>query len=292
MDETLLTVATPTYNRAHTLPACYQSLCGQTDKRFKWLIIDDGSTDGTAELVNSWIEEKKISIEYKWKENGGKASALNVGIGMLDTPYAVCLDSDDTFFENAIEKAIALLKDTDVEKSCCGILALRNSPDGTVMGRKEIPREFSTVTAADIFLKLQLRTELICFYKTEILKEYRFPEFNGEKFVSPAWMQYAITQEHYYRTSWDKLCCCEYIGDGLTRNKKKVIVKNPLGYTCVKLWSFNLAPTLKMRIKHGIMYDCGCILGKDKNWVKNAKHKCWAVLLYPAGWFVSKTRFR
>ena len=160
------------------------------------------------------------------------------------------------------------------------------------MGRKEIPREFSTVTAADIFLKLQLRTELICFYKTEILKEYRFPEFNGEKFVSPAWMQYAITQEHYYRTSWDKLCCCEYIGDGLTRNKKKVIVKNPLGYTCVKLWSFNLAPTLKMRIKHGIMYDCGCILGKDKNWVKNAKHKCWAVLLYPAGWFVSKTRFR
>ena len=72
MDETLLTVATPTYNRAHTLPACYQSLCGQTDKRFKWLIIDDGSTDGTAELVNSWIEEKKISIEYKWKENGGK----------------------------------------------------------------------------------------------------------------------------------------------------------------------------------------------------------------------------
>lgn len=292
MDETLLTVVTPTYNRAHTLPACYQSLCSQTDKRFKWLIIDDGSTDGTTELVNSWIGEKKILIEYKWKDNGGKASALNVGIGMLDTPYAVCLDSDDTFYENTIEKAIELLKKTDAEEACCGVLALRNNPDGTVMGQKAIPKEFNTITAADIFLRLQLRTELICFYKTNILKDYRFPEFAGEKFVSPAWMQYAITQKYYYKTSWDMLCCCEYIGDGLTRNKRKVIKKNPRGYSCVKLWSFDLAPSLKDRVKHGIMYDCGCILGKDKDWLKNTKHKLLATLLYPAGWYVSKTRFR
>ncbi len=291
MDETLLTVVTPTYNRAHTLPVCYQSLYCQTDKRFKWLIIDDGSTDSTAELINNWIKEKRIPIEYVKKENGGKASALNVGLGMLRTPYAVCLDSDDVFYEDTVEKSLKSLDKASKDEKCCGVLALRNNPDGTVMGHKLIPSEMKIITAADIFLKLELRTELICFYKTEVLKNYRFPEFRGEKFVSPAWMQYEITQKYYFQTSWDKLCCCEYIGDGLTKNKRKVIVKNPRGYTCVKRLSFDLSESLNQVIKNGIMYDCGCLLGNDKEWLKNAPKKGWAFLLMPAAVFVKIKRF-
>ncbi len=291
MDEMLLTVVTPTYNRAHTLPACYQSLCDQTDKRFKWLIIDDGSTDGTTELVNKWIEEKKISIEYKWKSNGGKASALNIGIGMLDTPYVVCLDSDDIFYADTVEQSLKSLDKVSQDEKCCGVLALRNNPDGTVMGHKPIPSEMKKITAADVFLKLELRSELICFYKTEVLKNYRFPEFEGEKFVSPAWMQYEITQKYYFQTSWDKLCCCEYIGDGLTRNKRKVIIKNPRGYTCVKRFSFELSESLNQVIKNGIMYDVGCLIGKDSNWLKSIKRKSWAIFLMPFAFFVKWKRF-
>lgn len=292
MNEVLLTIATPTYNRAHTLPKCYESLCAQSDKRFVWLIIDDGSTDNTSEVVDRWINEDTISIIYKKKENGGKASALNIGIEMLNTDYAVCLDSDDWFCEDAVKTALEELECTKEDEKCCGLLALRNNPDGSVMGKVEIPKKMKTITAEVVFLRLHLTTELICFYKSSVLKKYRFPEFQGEKFVSPAWMQYTVTQDYYFIPSWSKYCICEYIADGLTKNKKKIIANNPLGYTCVKRFSFDLATSLELRIKHGIMYDCGCLLGKDKDWLKNVNHKGWAIVLMPIAWVVSKTRFK
>ena len=291
MNELLLTVATPTYNRAYTLGECYKSLCEQTDKRFMWLVIDDGSSDDTEELIASWKSEGKILIKYYKKVNGGKASALNVGINLLETQYAVCLDSDDRFFPETVEIALKLLQKIEHDEKCCGILALRNNPDGTVMGNKELPQNITKITAADLFLKYNLNTELICFYKVNILKKYRFPEFDGEKFVSPAWMQYEITQKYYYSPSWEKLCCCEYIGDGLTKNKRKVIKKNPHGYTCVKKYSFDLSTDLKLIIKHGIMYDCGCLLGHDKMWLKNVRHKGWAVILMPIAAIVKWRKF-
>ena len=289
-NEKILTIVTPTYNRAHTLPACYGSLCKQTDGRFIWMIIDDGSKDDTESIVSDWITEAKIKIIYLKKENGGKASALNLGIDTLTTPFAACLDSDDTFYPNAVEKALLELSDIIDDEQYCGILALRNSPDGKVMGGINIPKEMTKVTGADVMLRLNLSTEYICFYKTDILMKYRFPVFEGEKFVSPAWMMYTITQSHYYKTSWEKYCCCEYISDGLTKNKKKVIKNNPHGYTAVKLFSFNMSPTLKLKIKNGIMYDYGCILGKDRDCIKNAKYKLLALLLYPVGLFVAWIR--
>lgn len=291
MDGILLTIITPTYNRAHTLPKVYQSLKNQTDKRFKWMIVDDGSTDNTKDIVSIWKKENLIPIEYIKKQNGGKASALNIGIERLSTAYAVCLDSDDIFYKKAVEYALTELERVKNVKTCCGVLALRNNPDGTVMGGREIPDKYQMVSAQDIFLKLQLRTELICFYKTFILKQFKFPEFKGEKFVSPAWMQYEITKNYKYKTSHKHYCQCEYITDGLTKNKNKVIVKNPKGYTCVKRQSFNLSLGLKTRIKHGIMYDCGCLLSNEKNWLKGVKHKIWAVVLMPIAVIVMIIRF-
>lgn len=287
----MITVMTPTYNRAYTLINCYKSLISQTDKRFKWMIIDDGSSDNTEDLVKEWEKESLIDIIYLKKKNGGKASALNLGIEHLDTEYAVCLDSDDVFYDNTVEIAESQL--SAIESSdCCGILALRNNPDGSVMGHCPIPQKYQYITAVDIFLYLNLETELICFYKTSILKQYRFPEFEGEKFVSPAWMQYEITQKYKFKTSWERLCQCEYVVDGLTKNKRKVIVKNPKGYSCVKRYSFDLALDYKTRIKHGIMYNYGCILGKDKDWLKNVKHKGWAIALRPLAYCVYFKRKR
>jgi len=288
----MLTVVTPTYNRSHTLGNCYKSLCAQTDKRFNWLIIDDGSTDDTQKLVDGWKSENIIEIVYIKKENGGKASALNVAIENLQAKYAVCLDSDDTFYPETIEIALKNLALTEEEKECCGLLALRTNSDGMVMGLREIPKNMKKVTAKDIFLRLRLRTEVICFYKTSILKKYRFPEFEGEKFVSPAWMQYEVTQKYYFKTVWDRMCCCIYEEDGLTKNKKSVILRNPKGYTCVKKYSFNLAPNIYGKVKHGIMYNCGCILSNDKNWLNNSQSKLWALLLRPIAHVVCWIRFK
>ena len=68
----LVTFFTPTYNRAHILHRCYESLCGQTSYNFKWLVVDDGSKDGTEKIIQKWIsQEHRFPIEYHYKENGG-----------------------------------------------------------------------------------------------------------------------------------------------------------------------------------------------------------------------------
>ena len=94
--EPILTIFTPAYNRAHTLPRTYDSLCGQSCKNFIWLIIDDGSTDNTAELVRDWQNcDNGFEIQYIYKENGGMHTAHNAAYANIRTELNTCIDSDD-----------------------------------------------------------------------------------------------------------------------------------------------------------------------------------------------------
>ena len=101
-----LTVFTPTWNRAHTLPRLYQSLCCQTLQDFEWLVIDDGSTDGTRALVRGWIEENRIPVRYVWKENGGLYTGYNEAYSLIETELNVCVDSDDAMPPRAVEEIV------------------------------------------------------------------------------------------------------------------------------------------------------------------------------------------
>ena len=105
-------------------------------------------------------------------------------------------------------------------------------------------------------------------------------------------MQYELARKYVFKPSWEKLCCCEYIEDGLTKNKRKVIAKNPHGYTAIRRQSFDFAKSFKAIVRNGIMYDCGCIIGRDKDWLRNAPKKMWAILLMPFGYFVFLKRYK
>src|SRR2546423_7154708 len=96
------TVLTATYNRAHLLPRVYESLCAQTFRDFEWVIVDDGSTDGTRELVSSWHED--FPIRYFWKPNGGKHTAVNLGVQEAAGQFIVILDSDDRLIPDTLER--------------------------------------------------------------------------------------------------------------------------------------------------------------------------------------------
>lgn len=101
----LLTIFTSTYNRAYILESLYKSLKNQTIKDFKWLIVDDGSTDNTQELVKNWIsQETSFEIIYIKQENGGKQRAHNKAVEISDTELFFCVDSDDQLVETAVEK--------------------------------------------------------------------------------------------------------------------------------------------------------------------------------------------
>jgi glycosyltransferase involved in cell wall biosynthesis len=281
-----ITIITPTFNRGYTLYKCYDSLVNQTNKDFKWMIVDDGSTDNTSSLISNWKKDNLVEIIYHKKDNGGKASALNLAFSMLDTDYCVCLDSDDYFFNDAIELALKNLNAIKHNSKICGLLALRNDKDGIVLGGKEIPDKYELVDAQTIFLNLRLRTEIICFYKSLIVKKYRFPSFTNETFVSPIWLDYELSKQYSFLRSNNRYCVCEYLSDGITKNKKNLIIKNPRGYTLVKKQSFELSKNIYLIIKHGIMYNYGTILSKDKNWRTNVKKKIWATVLRPLGYAV------
>ncbi|MEK4476640.1 glycosyltransferase family A protein [Paenibacillus sp. FSL R7-0048] len=292
MSNPMITVVTPTYNRAYTLENSYNSLRKQTCKSFIWMIIDDGSKDETESLVGEWIkQETDFKIIYLKKENGGKASALNLSFNRVYTDYYVCLDSDDTFTSNAIDIAIKRLDEIKYDKKYCGILALRTKPNGQVLGGKQIPSEVKDITLSDLTNKYEIKSELICFYKTHMVMKYRFPEIDGEKFISPAYLEHRIGKDYKYLASRESYCICEYLPDGLTRNKIEVIIKNPKGYTLVIREAFEVSTNFIIKSKHCVMYIAGCILSGDKECIRNSPNKKMTTLYYPLGWIAYKIRF-
>ena len=148
-----LTIFTPAYNRAYTLHKCYESLKKQTNKDFEWLIIDDGSTDNTRELVQSWIEENIIPIKYHYQKNQGMHGAHNTAYELIDTELNVCIDSDDYMPDDAVEK---ILKFWDKNKSdnIAGIAALDAYESGEVIGNT-FPEDLKTSTSLSLFILLK-----------------------------------------------------------------------------------------------------------------------------------------
>ena len=111
-----LTVFTPTYNRSDTLVRLHESLCRQTSDDFEWLIIDDGSTDNTEDIVRPWLKEQKFPIRYIKKENGGLHTGYTTAIANMDTELNVCIDSDDYMPDDAVEIIVSTWKKNVEEK--------------------------------------------------------------------------------------------------------------------------------------------------------------------------------
>jgi glycosyltransferase involved in cell wall biosynthesis len=292
MIETKITVITPTFNRSHTLKNVFESLVDQSNLNFKWLIIDDGSTDNTKEKISSF-SKSLFSIQYVYKENGGKASALNTAFALIDTEYFVVLDSDDIFSKNAIHYALIELDKYKSDDDIIGIVNLRHNKSNTVLGGKEIPKSIGKIRRVDLEDKLGINSEIIVFYKSSILSSgLRFPSFVGEKFISPSFLEFEATKNKYFKVVHQVFCYCEYLEDGLTKNKKSVIKKNPRGYTLVKKQSFTYSSNFRQILKHGLMYIVGSILSKNKRYITESPRKILSVILTPIGYIVYLIKFR
>ena len=129
-----LTVFTPSYNRAYTLHKCYESLLRQTSKDFTWLIVDDGSSDNTKELVDSWINENKIEINYIYQENQGMHGAHNTAYKNIKTELNVCIDSDDYMPNDAVEKIKETWEKIKDNEKISGIAGLDAYKNGDIIG--------------------------------------------------------------------------------------------------------------------------------------------------------------
>lgn len=224
-----LTICTPTYNRAYILPNLYNSLTNQSCTLFEWLIIDDGSTDNTDEIISSWISnENKFSIRYYKKENGGKCSAINYGLDLAKGELFLVIDSDDIITFDAVEKVIALEKTIINKNEFCGVsfnlgLSAENTPNNL------FSEDYKDATLLERYSEFD-GERAFAFY-TNIHKKYKYPVFTNERFMTEAVVWNRIAKDGYkMRFSNDIICIYEYRDDGLTKAGNSIFINNPHGY--------------------------------------------------------------
>lgn len=214
-----MTILTPTYNRGYILKKAFDSLCRQSDLDFEWIVVDDGSVDDTENLVKSWMKEKiPFSLRYFKQENGGKHRALNKGILEAKYEYILILDSDDHLTDDAVAKVHYWVKTIEGKDDFAGVSGLRGwiNRDGPIGGSGNGSEYIDAKNTER--RKYNLSGDKAEVYKTEILKKYPFPEFEGEKFLSEHVVWDSIAKDGY-KLRWfnDVIYKCEYLEDGLTK---------------------------------------------------------------------------
>ena len=177
-----VTVFTPTYNRENTLDRVYNSLINQTYKDFDWIVVDDGSTDNTKELIETYKKQKKITIIYKYQENSGKHVAINRALEMTKSELFIIADSDDSFVNNAIEILVNTWDSIENKEQYKGVIckcfyADNNEPIGC-----KFPKYVFDSNDEEAFFKYKFRFEKWMLFSTEVFKKYKFPEYKGLKF--------------------------------------------------------------------------------------------------------------
>lgn len=218
-----ITVFTPTYNRKGELRKLYESLLHQTVRDFIWMIVDDGSTDGTEEVVQKWISESKVAIQYYFQENSGKMVAHNKGVLSCTTELFVCVDSDDYLADNAIELILKHYETICNDESLCGIVAYRSNSINS------FPDGIECSTLSDLYRK-GFKGETTLVFKTSVLKHYLFPVIKGEKFITEGYVYDQIDDSYKYLVLRETLVIARYQEDGYTRNIINIQYHNPKGY--------------------------------------------------------------
>lgn len=229
-----LTIFTPTYNRGYILPELYKSLCEQTCQDFIWIVVDDGSIDDTQELLRIWQSEKKIDIKYVYQENGGKMRAHNRGVEMCETELFVCIDSDDKLASTKVIEDNLKFWELQKSQNFSGVISYKEV-SGVISYRKvsKISSQFPSGQYCSSLGELYangFRGDTTLMFRTAVLRKFPFPEIDGEKFITEAYVYDQIDQEHqlilypYYTQK------CEYRKDGYSNNMNNIKKHNPLGF--------------------------------------------------------------
>lgn len=279
----MITILTPTYNRAKLLRLCFDSLCAQTDFDFEWLIVDDGSTDNTEEVVTGFVT-KEFPIRYIKKQNGGKHTALNAAHPYISGQYVLILDSDDTLTADAVEQVKHAWADRENDPEVGMVTFLKgNSTDEPNC----VVSDWDTPVDIMRYRRICVRSNDCCeVIRTELFKKYPFPVFEGERFLAEGAL--------WGRVSYDCKCVyinrviyiCEYLDGGLTKSGCAMRIANPLG----GMYNANVYMAkknfMKNRIKNGLLYTCyGFFAGeKPREMAAGCQAGALMWLCLPFGW--------
>lgn len=279
----LLTVFTPTYNRRNLLIRCYRSLQAQTNTNFIWLIIDDGSNDGTKALVEQWIKENnKFKINYIYQKNQGMHGAHNTAYENINTKLNVCIDSDDYMPPDAIEKIYDFWNKYGSDKYA-GIAALDEFENGQVIGCK-FPNKLKCCTLFDMYKRKGIYGDKKLIYRTDLTKKYPYPVYEGEKYVGLDYKYHMIDHECELLLMNEVVCTVEYQQDGSSMNMLRQYRTNPQGFAFYRIQNMkNPRGNLKYRFKECIHYVSSSLIAKNKEFIKESPCKVLTILAIPFG---------
>ena len=243
----MVTIFTPTFNRAYRLTDLYNSLLSQTSTNFEWIIVDDCSTDNTEKLVQSWIQENKINIIYhKQNQNGGKHRAINKGVNFAHGDLFFIVDSDDFLTEDAVESIETEWSFCENKDRYAGLCFRKMTKDLSffennksqykILG-KDFPEYKCSANSIDIAYKWGCNTDKAEIFKTNVLKKYPFPEIKGENFCEEVivWFKIAKKKNGLLLCVNKGIYICEYLPDGLSANLGEKMKKSPLSTALFEL---------------------------------------------------------
>ena len=221
------TVFTPTYNRCGLLPRVYESLQAQSEKSFEWLIVDDGSTDGTQDLVAGWIAKASFPIRYVRQPNGGRHVAHNTAVRLAEGFLFAAIDSDDWY----VPAALARLRHQwntipDAHKrSFAGVCGLFEYVTGEVVGDR-FPEDVLDTDDISLKVRYRVRGDKISAIRLSVMREFPFPEDLGH-FVTEAIVWNRVGRRYLTRFFNEVLALKEYQPGGLTDKARVVLAQNP-----------------------------------------------------------------
>lgn len=228
----MITVFTPAYNRADLLHVAYDSLCRQTVihggvSPFEWLIVDDGSTDNTEDVVKVFCQEGKIPVRYFRKPNGGKHTAINYGAQRAFGELFMILDSDDSLPSDAIDIVLSQYENVRDRKDLAGVCGLMAHHDGQRIG-SGFPSDGMYLNSIEMRYRYNVTGDLMEVWRTDVLKEFPFPEYDGERFCPEALVWNRIAGKYRLHCFNKIVYYRDYLDDGLTANIMRVRHNSPL----------------------------------------------------------------
>lgn len=224
-----ITILTPTYNRASLLPRLFDSLLRQTNKDFEWIVVDDGSTDDTREVVAN-LKEKcggAFPMGYVYKANGGKHMAINIGAERARGELLFIADSDDLLTDDALETVENSWHDISDDKSFAGIAGLDITMDTREVIGSGLPQEHIDCNAIDIRYRHHVTGDMKEVFRTEVLREFPFPEFAGERFCPEQLVWFRMARRYRLRYINKPIYIADYQPDGITAGITRARMRNP-----------------------------------------------------------------
>ena len=288
------TVFTPTFNRAHTLERVYLSLKAQRFRDFEWVIVDDGSTDDTKSLVESFARRQEFPIHYHYQINQGKHIAINHGVVKAAGEFFLIADSDDSFKSDALEIFLDAWNSIPASKrdQFTGVTGLCEDSTGRLIGCGFPSSPFDSNTAEN-FYRHNIKGEKWGFHRTEVLRQFPFPQDKEHKFFAEGLIWNQISRKYktryinhvvrvYHNDAGEQLTAVDIIKRSEHRHNYAYYLNQDIDYLWVAPWKI-----LKLAIQ-GTRFSCHQkdSIALQLSWIDNTMARLIWLVAMPFGFIL------